>query len=80
MRIKLDSTSQGQAEEKREEARIKFLDTYKDFPIQVIWIYLKRTRFMRPGGSMIGPFDALWDSELPVDKVEGNEDTIARSK
>jgi hypothetical protein len=77
IRIKLDSTTTGCPEDEREEARNNFVNLYDDFPVQVIWIYLKRIRFMKLDGSMIGVRNVLEDSELPAEHLKGLEDIVA---
>ena len=77
MRIKLDSGSRGLPEEIRESARNEFLKVYDDFPVQVVWIYLKRTRFMKLGCTMIGIRNTLEDYVLPAQHLHGLEDVIA---
>lgn len=83
MRIKLDTATRGLPEAKREEARKEFLRkfVYSDkFPVQVIWIYVKRIRFMKYGGTMINAQNMLEDSFLPVEYLYGTEDVIAACK
>jgi hypothetical protein len=80
MRIKLDSGSQGQPPHKREEARNKFLKLYDGFPFQVIWLYLKRIRFMKHGCTMVTTDIFLKDSKMPADLLFGKEDVIAQGK
>jgi hypothetical protein len=76
MRIKLDSSTRVLPEAKREEARNDFLKMYDEFPVQVVWIYLKRIRFMKHGGTMIGTGNMLEDYNLPVKYLEGLEDVV----
>ena len=77
MRIKLDSSTIGLPEYKREEARNDFLKMYDGFPVQVIWIYLKRIRFLKHGGTMIGTGNMLEDYKLPAKYLDGLEDVVA---
>ncbi len=77
MRIKLDSSSRGLPAKVREEVRNDFLKLYADFPVQVVWIYLKRIRFMKLGGSMIGFGNMLEDYVLPAHHLHGLEDVVA---
>ena len=77
MRIKLDSSTKGLPEVKREVARKKFLEVYNDFPVQVVWIYLKRIRFMKNGGTMISSGNMLEDYDLPAKYLEDLEDVVA---
>ncbi|RDL31810.1 Uncharacterized protein BP5553_09212 [Venustampulla echinocandica] len=83
MRIKTDTITRGLSEAKREESRKKFLRefVYGDkFPAQVIWIYVKRIRFMKHGGTMINAQHMLEDSVLPGKYLYGAEDIIAASR
>lgn len=64
----------------REAARNQFLDLYEDFPVQVVWTYLKRIRFMKMGCTMIGISNELEDSVLPPKYLHGLEDVIAACK
>lgn len=77
MRIKLDSTSTGLPEAVREGVRNEFLNLYDEFPVQVIWIYLKRTRFMTQGCTRIGISNTVEDYVLPAKHLHGLEDVIA---
>ncbi|CZR60705.1 uncharacterized protein PAC_10601 [Phialocephala subalpina] len=80
MRIKLDSSTRGLPTETREAKRNRFLEVYDQFPVQVVWIYLKRIRFMKLGGTMIGIQNTLEDYVLPAQHLHGLEDVVAASK
>lgn len=83
MRIKTDTFTRRLSEAKREEARKDFLRefVYGDkFPAQVIWIYVKRIRFMKHGGTMINAQNMLEDSVLSGKYLYGTEDMIAACK
>lgn len=80
MRIKTDTMTRHLPEEKREDARKKFLKECiygTNFPAQVIWIYVKRIRFMKHGGTMISPKNMLEDGVLSAEYLYGTEDIIA---
>lgn len=77
MRIKLDSTTRYLPGDVREKARNKFLEEYERIPVQVVWIYLKRIRFMKLGGTVISARNVLEDGELPAQQLHGAEDAIA---
>lgn len=77
LRIKLDTRTRGSPEDKREEARNGFLKFYGSVPVQVVWIYLKRIRFMKHGGTMIGNGNMLEDYNLSPQLLFGPEDVIA---
>jgi len=83
IRIKTDTITRSLPEAKREEARKGFLRefVYGDkFPAQVIWIYVKRIRFMKHGGTIINAQNILEDSVLSGEHLYGTEDTIAAGK
>jgi hypothetical protein len=83
MRIKTDTITRGRPEAEREEARKAFRRefVYGDkFPAQVIWIYVKRIRFMKHGGTMINAQNILEDSVLSEKYLYGTEDVIAACK
>jgi hypothetical protein len=80
MRIKLDSSGSGLPEVIREDARNEFLKLYDKFPVQVVWIYLKRIRFMTLGCTVISIRGMLEDYELPAQHLHGFEDAIASCK
>lgn len=83
MRIKTDTFTRGLLEEKREELRKDFLRefAYSDkFPAQVIWIYVKRIRFMKHGGTMINAQNMLEDNVLSGKYLYGTEDIVAACK
>lgn len=78
MRIKLDSTTVGLPSQAREKARNDFLSWYDKFPVQVVWIYLKRIRFMKHGYTIISAASKfLEDSPMPAEYLSGLEDVIA---
>ncbi|KAH6681370.1 hypothetical protein B0J14DRAFT_623366 [Halenospora varia] len=77
MRIKLDSTTRYLLRDVREKARNKFLEEYERIPVQIVWIYLKRIRFMKLGGTVISARNVLEDGELPAQQLHGAEDVIA---
>lgn len=79
-RIKLDSSTRFLSQDTRAEMRRSFLDIYEKYPVQVIWIYLKRIRFMRLGGTEINFRNVIEDSNLRADKLEGPEDVVARGE
>jgi hypothetical protein len=80
MRIKIDTATHSLPEIERKEARKHFL---KDFvcndkvPAHVIWIYVKRIRFMKHGCTMVNAQNMLEDSVLPAKYLYGKEDVIA---
>lgn len=83
VRIKTDTATRHLSPEEREEARTDFLKkcVYSDkLPTQVIWIYVKRIRFMKNGGTMINGQNMLEDSVLPERYLFGTEDIIAACK
>jgi hypothetical protein len=77
MRIKLDSSTRGLPEETREAHRNQFLELYDKIPVQVMWIYLKRMRFMKLGFTRITSSNMLEDDVLPPQHLYGPEDVIA---
>ncbi|KAH8649432.1 hypothetical protein BGZ60DRAFT_422302 [Tricladium varicosporioides] len=80
MRIKLDSTTRYLPQDIRANARNKFLEQYERIPVQVVWIYLKRIRFMKLGGTMINVQNVLEDNQLPAQQLHGAEDVIVASR
>lgn len=77
MRIRLDTSTRGLPEEIREAHRNQFLELYDKFPVQVIWIYLKRMRFMKLGFTRINRSSVLEDDVMPVEHLYGPEDVVA---
>ncbi|KAH7357059.1 hypothetical protein BKA65DRAFT_220674 [Rhexocercosporidium sp. MPI-PUGE-AT-0058] len=83
VRIKTDTATRRLPETKREESRKDFLRefVYSDkFPAQVIWIYAKRIRFMKHGGTIINTQNMLEDSVLSGECLYGTEDIIAAAR
>ncbi len=80
MRIKLDSSTRHLPEETREAQRHRFLELYDQFPVQVVWIYLKRIRYMKLGFTRITTLNMLEDDVLPSQHLYGPEDVIAACK
>ncbi|KAL2062326.1 hypothetical protein VTL71DRAFT_6592 [Oculimacula yallundae] len=83
MRIRTDTVNRHLPGTAREGMRKKFNtdNIYSNvFPTQVIWLYVKRIRFMKNGGSMIGKQGMLEDSVLLPKYLYGAEDVIAGSR
>jgi hypothetical protein len=78
MRIKLDSSTQGLPPDMRENARNEFLDMYDGLSFQVVWIYLKRIRYMKQGLTMITRANVLKDSKMSSNLLFGKEDVVAK--
>jgi hypothetical protein len=78
MRIKLDSSTQGLPPDVRENARNEFLDMYDGLSFQVVWIYLKRIRYMKQGLTMITRANVLKDSKMSSNLLFGKEDVVAK--
>jgi hypothetical protein len=78
MRIKLDSSTQSLPPDVRENARNEFLDMYDGLSFQVVWIYLKRIRYMKQGLTMITRANVLKDSKMSSNLLFGKEDVVAK--
>lgn len=79
LRIKIDTWTRGQDEELREQRRDELRDLYCERPAQQMWIYMKRIRFMKNGGTIIGSDGRIVDFNLREKILPGPEDTIAYS-
>jgi hypothetical protein len=51
---------------------------YEGLSLQVIWIYLKRIRYMKHGFTMITKENVLKDVEMSIDLLFGKEDVVAK--
>ncbi|MCJ1406564.1 hypothetical protein MMC19_000630 [Ptychographa xylographoides] len=80
LRIKIDTRTKGLDEQMREDARDNLREFYCERPPHQVWIYMKRIRFMKNGGTFLGPGDKVIDSHLPAKLLPGPEDIIAHSK
>lgn len=78
LRIKLDSSTRFLSNETRKDMRRNFLNIYQKYALQVVWIYLKRIRFMKLGRTVIDSGGVIEDSNLPADQLEGPEDIVAK--
>lgn len=76
MRIKLEGKTRHLNPQGREDARTDFTKLYDTFPVQVIWVYLKRIRFMKLGGTSIVASGIMEDRVLPANQLDGVEDVI----
>lgn len=76
MRIKLESQIRHLNKSEREDARTDFTKIYDEFPVQVVWIYLKRIRFMKLGYISIVASGLMEDRVLPAAQLNGEEDVI----
>ncbi|MCJ1227995.1 hypothetical protein MMC12_004654, partial [Toensbergia leucococca] len=77
LRIKIDTWTKGLNEQLREDTRNNLRDLYCERPAQQIWIYMKRIRFMKNGGTFLAPGNKIVDSNLSAELLPGPEDIIA---
>jgi hypothetical protein len=82
LRIKIDTWSLGLDESVRNGTREHLRDMYCQLPIQRLWIYLKRQRFMFciPDSIILTPKGRVMDVELPAELLAGPEDLVAECK
>jgi hypothetical protein len=81
LRVKIDTWSKGLDESIREDARDHLRDLYCELPVQRLWIYVKRERFMFSGeATILTPQGAVLDLKLPPELLAGPEDLVAKCK
>lgn len=79
-RIKIDTRTKGLDEDLRDKARVDLIHQYWELPPQHLWIYLKRSRYLIHGGTILGLRSDVHDYRLPAELLPGPEDVIAKSK
>ncbi|KAG4433316.1 hypothetical protein IFR05_011189, partial [Cadophora sp. M221] len=80
LRIRIDTWTKGLTESFRNRVRQDLAEFYCQLPIQRLWIYLKRVRFMSKsnGGIIIDLRDKVQDMHLDGSLLRGPEDEIAK--